>query len=118
MSAPCAPGSDWIRATSAGCCGRWRRSDWSWWAGSRAMEGGGGGGWGQRARLVQAMAEVERLIDGARIEVRVESPTSDDARRCLDAYFRELARLFDPGFDPSKSNPATDETLIPPAGSF
>jgi GNAT superfamily N-acetyltransferase len=72
----------------------------------------------QRARLVQAMAEVERLIDPARIEVRVETPTSDDARRCLDAYFRELARLFDTGFDPSKSNPATDEDLMPPAGWF
>jgi DNA-binding MarR family transcriptional regulator/GNAT superfamily N-acetyltransferase len=72
----------------------------------------------QRARLVQAMAEVERLIDAARIEVRVEAPTSDDARRCLDAYFRELARLFDTGFDPSKSNPATDEDLMPPAGWF
>ena len=72
----------------------------------------------QRARLVEAMAEVERLIDAARVEVRVESPASDDARWCLDAYFRELARLFDAGFDPSQSNPATDEDMTPPAGWF
>jgi DNA-binding MarR family transcriptional regulator/GNAT superfamily N-acetyltransferase len=72
----------------------------------------------QRARLVQAMAEVARLIDAARISVRVESPASDDARWCLDAYFRELARLFHTGFDPSKSNPATDEDMTPPAGWF
>src|SRR5262249_52554619 len=72
----------------------------------------------QRARLVEAMAAVERLIDAASVEVRVESPASDDARRCLDAYFRELARLFDAGFDPSQSNPATDEDMTPPAGWF
>jgi DNA-binding MarR family transcriptional regulator/GNAT superfamily N-acetyltransferase len=73
---------------------------------------------GQRNRLVTAMAEVERLIRAASIEVRVEAPNSVDARWCLDEYFRELATRFDTGFDPTKSNPARDEEMTPPAGYF
>jgi DNA-binding MarR family transcriptional regulator/GNAT superfamily N-acetyltransferase len=73
---------------------------------------------GQRNRLVTAMAEVERLIRAASIEVRVEAPNSVDARWCLDEYFRELATRFDTGFDPTKSNPARDEEITPPAGYF
>jgi DNA-binding MarR family transcriptional regulator/GNAT superfamily N-acetyltransferase len=73
---------------------------------------------GQRNRLVTAMAEVERLIRAASIEVRVEAPNSVDARWCLDEYFRELATRFDTGFNPTKSNPARDEEMTPPAGYF
>jgi DNA-binding MarR family transcriptional regulator/GNAT superfamily N-acetyltransferase len=72
----------------------------------------------QRERLVNAMAEVERLIDAAVIEIRVEAPDCADARWCLDEYFRELARRFDTGFDPARSNPAANEDLSPPSGYF
>lgn len=72
----------------------------------------------QRDRLVTAMAEVERLIRAAAVEVRMEAPNSVDARWCLDEYFRELAERFETGFDPTKSNPAHDEGMIPPAGCF
>jgi DNA-binding MarR family transcriptional regulator/N-acetylglutamate synthase-like GNAT family acetyltransferase len=72
----------------------------------------------QRERLVAAMNEVERLIRAASIDVRVEAPSSVDARWCLDEYFRELAERFDTGFDPTKSNPARDEDVTPPAGYF
>src|SRR5579863_9795970 len=51
-----------------------------------------------RERLVAAMAEVERLLRAAAIEVRVELPTSAVARRCLREYFRELAARFEAGF--------------------
>ena len=70
----------------------------------------------QRERLVTAMAEVERLIRAAAIEVRVEAPNSAAARWCLKEYFGELAERFETGFDPSKSNPARDEEMTPPAG--
>jgi DNA-binding MarR family transcriptional regulator/GNAT superfamily N-acetyltransferase len=71
-----------------------------------------------RERLIAAMAEVERLIRAAAIEVRIEAPTGADARWCLDQYFRELAARFEAGFDPAKSNPASDADMMPPAGVF
>jgi len=72
----------------------------------------------QRQRLVAAMAEVERLLRAAAVEVRLESPDSANARWCLGEYFRELATRFETGFDPGKSNPARDEDMTPPAGCF
>jgi GNAT superfamily N-acetyltransferase len=52
------------------------------------------------------------------VEVRVRDPRDPDARRCLQAYVRELASRFDDGFDPSQSISATDEEMTPPAGLF
>jgi DNA-binding MarR family transcriptional regulator len=72
----------------------------------------------QRERLLNAMAEVERLLSVSAIEVQVEPPDSADARWCLDQYFRDLAQRFDTGFDPARSNPAADEDMTPPAGYF
>jgi DNA-binding MarR family transcriptional regulator/predicted GNAT family acetyltransferase len=72
----------------------------------------------RRERLVDAMAEVERLLSASSIEVRVEPPDTADARWCLNEYFRDLAQRFDSGFDPARSNPAADEDLTPPAGYF
>jgi DNA-binding MarR family transcriptional regulator/ribosomal protein S18 acetylase RimI-like enzyme len=72
----------------------------------------------QRERLVNAMAEVERLLSASAIEVRVEPPDSPDARWCLDRYFRDLAQRFETGFDPARSNPAEDQDMTPPAGYF
>ncbi len=72
----------------------------------------------QRDRLVAAMAEVERLIRAATLDVCVEDPRSDDARWCLGEYFRELADRFDTGFDPSRSNPSREDDMKPPAGYF
>lgn len=71
-----------------------------------------------RARLVAAMAEVERLLEAAAVEVRIEAPDSDEARWCIGEYFRELARRFDTGFDPARSNSATDREMTPPRGFF
>ncbi len=39
-----------------------------------------------------------------------------DARSCLPAYFSELARRFDRGFDTARSNSAENQELTPPAG--
>ena len=72
----------------------------------------------QRARLVAAMAEVERLVRAAAVEVRVDAVDSDDAQRCLGAYFRELAARFDAGFDPAQGDAAGDAEMRPPKGVF
>ena len=52
------------------------------------------------------------------IEVKVEPPDSPDGRWCMQQYFLELAQRFDTGFDPVKSNPASDQDLISPRGFF
>lgn len=64
------------------------------------------------------MAEVERSTGEGVIDVGVEAPTSADARWCVDEYFREIAQRFEFGFDPAKSNPASDEDMTPPRGYF
>ncbi len=71
-----------------------------------------------RIRLVEAMAEVERLTQPFAVSIDAEPPTSGDARRCLNAFFEELAGRFDAGFDPGKSLSASAEELIPPSGAL
>ncbi len=70
----------------------------------------------QRTRLVTAMAEVERLLTASAIQVGVADPREPSARACMRAYFAELSRRFDGGFDPDRSISADDEELSPPAG--
>jgi len=72
----------------------------------------------QRARLVLAMADVERLLTASMIEVAPIDPAHPNARHCVHAYFTELDRRFETGFDPTLSIPADDEELRPPAGLF
>jgi DNA-binding MarR family transcriptional regulator/GNAT superfamily N-acetyltransferase len=70
----------------------------------------------RRDRLVAAMAVVERLLTAGRVVVDVEPPTSADARRCIESYFRELDARFDAGFDPAASIPADAHELVEPRG--
>jgi DNA-binding MarR family transcriptional regulator/GNAT superfamily N-acetyltransferase len=70
----------------------------------------------QRARLVTAMADVERLMTAGMVEVAPIDPAQPSAQRCLQAYFSELDRRFDTGFDPALSIPTGEEELRPPAG--
>ena len=60
----------------------------------------------------------ERPGGAAAIEVNVEAPDSVDGRWCIAQYFAELAQRFDTGFDPVRSNPASDEDLVSPRGFF
>src|SRR5712692_4606044 len=68
----------------------------------------------QRDRLVTAMAEVERLLIASAVEVSPCDPRHPAARACMRAYFDELSRHFDTGFDPDRSIPAGDAELSPP----
>jgi DNA-binding MarR family transcriptional regulator/GNAT superfamily N-acetyltransferase len=70
----------------------------------------------QRAQLVAAMAEVERLLTASAVEVSVCDPRHPHARFCMRAYFSELSQRFDAGFDPARSISAGDGELTPPAG--
>jgi ribosomal protein S18 acetylase RimI-like enzyme len=72
----------------------------------------------QRARLVAAMADVERLLRASMVRFAVEDPASRDARWCIGQYFRELDSRFDTGFDASRSIPADIHELTPPAGAL
>jgi len=72
----------------------------------------------QRQRLVTAMAEVERLLTAALVEVNVVDPSHPDAQFCVREYFAELAQRFDAGFDPALSIAAEADDLRPPAGVF
>lgn len=73
---------------------------------------------GQRNKLVAAMRTVERLLTTSAIEIRTVSPTDPDAMRCIRAYFAELDRRSESGFDPSAGISAEPDELTPPAGSF
>jgi DNA-binding MarR family transcriptional regulator/GNAT superfamily N-acetyltransferase len=72
----------------------------------------------QRARLVTAMADVERLMTATLVEVAPVDPGHSHAQYCLQAYFSELDRRFERGFDPALSIPADEDELRPPAGLF
>ena len=52
------------------------------------------------------MAEVERLLTAALVEIDAVDPSHPDAQACLHAYVDELGRRFESGFDPARSIPA------------
>ena len=61
---------------------------------------------GQRARLVAAMADVERLLRASQVTFAVEDPATPDAWWCIEQYIAELNVRFEAGWDPSRSIPA------------
>jgi DNA-binding MarR family transcriptional regulator/GNAT superfamily N-acetyltransferase len=72
----------------------------------------------QRDELVSAMGTVERLLTASMVEIRVTDPDDRDARRCIRAYFSDLDRRSESGFDSSASIAVDRDELIPPAGHF
>jgi DNA-binding MarR family transcriptional regulator/GNAT superfamily N-acetyltransferase len=72
----------------------------------------------QQKRLVDAMADVERLLTAAMVDMRPVDPLHPDARHCVRAYVAELNRRSDSGYDPSKGVSAEPQELRPPAGVF
>jgi DNA-binding MarR family transcriptional regulator/GNAT superfamily N-acetyltransferase len=73
---------------------------------------------GRRRELVEAMHVVDRLLTAASVELRVTDPRDGEARRCLAAYFAELDRRSDTGYDPAAGISAEPDELTPPAGTF
>ncbi|MFD3731286.1 GNAT family N-acetyltransferase [Streptomyces sp. NPDC058632] len=72
----------------------------------------------QRARLVSAMAEVDRLLSAATVTLDVVAPNHPDAEHCLRSYFAELRERFESGFDPARSLLPHATELSPPQGLF
>jgi DNA-binding MarR family transcriptional regulator len=72
----------------------------------------------ERARLVEAMAEVERLLNLSFTRISVEDPESPDAKWCVGQYFAELDERFGGGFDVRRSIPAGAGELRAPRGVF
>jgi DNA-binding MarR family transcriptional regulator/GNAT superfamily N-acetyltransferase len=72
----------------------------------------------RRERLVAAMAEVERLLTAALVQVEIVDPARPEAQLCLREYFAELGRRFEAGFDPALSISAGLDELRLPAGAF
>jgi DNA-binding MarR family transcriptional regulator/GNAT superfamily N-acetyltransferase len=72
----------------------------------------------QRARLLAAMAEVERLLRASAATIEPADPAGSEARDCLQAYFDELSQRFERSFDPALGPSADPESLVPPAGLF
>lgn len=72
----------------------------------------------ERARLVQAMSEVEKLLDLSFTRISVEDPDSADAKWCLGQYFAELGERFEERFDAGKSIRADADELRTPRGTF
>ena len=70
----------------------------------------------QRTRLVGAMADVERLMTAAMVEVAAVDPADPRAQSCWHAYFSELNRRFGTGFDPARSASVPEEEVRAPAG--
>ena len=72
----------------------------------------------ERARLVAAMSEVEKLLNLSFTRISVEDPDSPDAKWCLQQYFAELGERFEGGFEARRSIPADSADLRPPRGAF
>ena len=72
----------------------------------------------QQRRLVDAMAEVERLLTASAVRIDEVQSNSRDAQYCLAQYFQELSERFPAGFDPAQSLAPTLEGFEPPRGTF
>jgi len=72
----------------------------------------------QRASLLAAVTEVERLLQPSLVRFAIERPTSADARWCWQQYFAELDERFENGFDPAVALPVDVHEVTPPGGAL
>jgi DNA-binding MarR family transcriptional regulator/GNAT superfamily N-acetyltransferase len=70
----------------------------------------------QRAKLLIAMADVERLLQASAVSCELEAPATRDARWCIKSYYDELNARFRAGFDPARSISAGLAQLTQPNG--
>jgi GNAT superfamily N-acetyltransferase len=70
----------------------------------------------QRARLVAAMRDVERLLRAGEVALEPTDPEHPDAIRCFAAYFAELDWRSETGFDQEASVKVHPEEVRPPRG--
>ena len=70
----------------------------------------------QRARLLEAMGTVERLLTAGLVSIRIDEATSAAVRYCFESYFAELDERFEAGFDAERSISADADELSEPRG--
>jgi len=70
----------------------------------------------QRARLVTAMGEVERLLTASLVRIQSCDPEHPHAHSSLGSYFDELNERFEGGFERERGTPDAPADLVPPAG--
>ena len=70
----------------------------------------------QRDRLVAAMADVQRLLTAAMVDIAPADPATPEAQLCLRSYYAELDIRFEAGFDPARSSLPDEAELRPPRG--
>lgn len=68
---------------------------------------------GRRARLVGAMAEVERLLTATLVDLREVDPGAPEVAYCLRSYFTELSERAATGLDLSGGIPDAEEMRAP-----
>ena len=68
--------------------------------------------------LLEAMDLVASVLGRDEIDVRDGDPRSDTAKTCLQAYYDELARRLDTGFDVNLSNDPEATDMLAPRGQF
>ena len=73
---------------------------------------------GRREALAEALATAERLVRVATVTVEHVEPSGPEAVAALSAYFGELDRRFDGGFDPGEALTADAPAYRPPTGRF
>ena len=71
---------------------------------------------GQRARLMEAMDVVERLLTAGLVSIGIDEPASDAVHYCFESYFAELDARFESGFDSARSISADADELREPRG--
>lgn len=68
--------------------------------------------------LLAAMDLIASTLGRDRVEIQEADPRGEAARYCLDAYYAELSRRFEQGFEVSRSrNPAAGQ-MVRPHGAF
>jgi GNAT superfamily N-acetyltransferase len=72
----------------------------------------------EQHELVASMRKVERLLIASALEIRPTDPEHPDATRCIAAYFAELNRRSETGFDPTAGVSAEPHEIRPPAGAL
>ena len=66
----------------------------------------------RRERLVAAMAEVERLLTAALVEIEEIDESHVDAQFCLHEYYAEIDRRFEAGFEVVLSHPVPLDAFL------
>src|SRR5690606_32690525 len=66
----------------------------------------------------RAQIDRERLLLASQIRIEITDPRDKDAQRCLHAYFDELGRRLDTGYELARSLPVRDEEMMLPRGLF